>query len=71
MRDAITDNGDTTSAVIVAARVEQPVQVAAVADPNSAAPETGGAGERDGEGRSIGQPHNTQPVKLLIVSQLF
>lgn len=39
MRDAITDNGGTTSAVIVAARVEQPMQVAAVTDPNSTAPE--------------------------------
>lgn len=45
MRDAITDNGGTTSAVIVAARVEQPVQVATVADPNSTAPEGQSWGE--------------------------
>lgn len=71
MRDAITNNGGTTSAVIVAARVEQLVRVAAVADPNSTAPEAGGAGESDGEGRGIGQPHNTPPIKVLSVSRLF
>lgn len=56
--DGITDNGDTITVVIVAAGVEQPMQMVAVTGPKSAAPV-----DVDGDGaQKLGQREDIEFV---------